>query len=143
MSDEIRVYDDGFDNDHVGDESSRAEENAYAIAFAPFASARPFEVRVFPKRHLPDFEETPLKSMEGVVRLLQSVLAKMRLYLHDPDLNFFIHTAPLKDKKRSRHYHWHIEIFPRMTTQAGFELGAGHFINPVSPESAALELRQA
>jgi len=39
------------------------------------------------------------------------------------------------------HYHWHIEIFPRLTKVAGFEWGTGCFINPFLPETAAAHLR--
>jgi UDPglucose--hexose-1-phosphate uridylyltransferase len=41
------------------------------------------------------------------------------------------------------HYHWHIEIFPRLTRVAGFEWGSGFYINPVMPEEAASFLRDA
>jgi UDPglucose--hexose-1-phosphate uridylyltransferase len=40
-------------------------------------------------------------------------------------------------------YHWHIELVPRLTSIAGFEWGTGFFINPTSPEDAALFLREA
>jgi UDPglucose--hexose-1-phosphate uridylyltransferase len=35
------------------------------------------------------------------------------------------------------HYHWHMEIIPRLTRVAGFEWGTGFYINPVPPEQAA------
>jgi UDPglucose--hexose-1-phosphate uridylyltransferase len=38
-------------------------------------------------------------------------------------------------------YHWHLEIYPKLTTQAGFEIGSGIGINPVTPEDAATQLR--
>jgi UDPglucose--hexose-1-phosphate uridylyltransferase len=37
--------------------------------------------------------------------------------------------------------HWHLEVFPRTTRLAGLELGAGVYIDPVAPETAAVELR--
>ncbi|HZX14556.1 MAG TPA: hypothetical protein VFF49_09190, partial [Thermodesulfobacteriota bacterium] len=39
-------------------------------------------------------------------------------------------------------FHWHIELIPRLTTIAGFEWGAGFFINPTPPEAAADYMRQ-
>jgi UDPglucose--hexose-1-phosphate uridylyltransferase len=39
------------------------------------------------------------------------------------------------------HYHWHIEIIPRLVKVAGFEWGTGWFINPYPPEAAAEHLR--
>jgi UDPglucose--hexose-1-phosphate uridylyltransferase len=37
--------------------------------------------------------------------------------------------------------HWHIEVVPRLTVLAGIELGAGYFVNPLAPETAAEALR--
>jgi UDPglucose--hexose-1-phosphate uridylyltransferase len=38
--------------------------------------------------------------------------------------------------------HWHIEVVPRLTVLAGIELGAGYFVNPLAPETAAEALRE-
>jgi len=40
------------------------------------------------------------------------------------------------------HYHWHIEIIPRLTKMAGFEWGTGFYINPTPPEEATTYLRE-
>jgi UDPglucose--hexose-1-phosphate uridylyltransferase len=64
------------------------------------------------------------------------------LALDDPPYNYVFHTAPF-DAKELPHYHWHIEIFPRLTRVAGFEWGSGFYINPVMPEEAASFLRDA
>ena len=44
--------------------------------------------------------------------------------------------------RRTPHYHWHIEIIPRLTKVAGFEWGSGFYINPTPPEEAAGFLRE-
>jgi UDPglucose--hexose-1-phosphate uridylyltransferase len=41
------------------------------------------------------------------------------------------------------HYHWHIEIMPKLTRVAGFEWATGFHINPTPPEEAAKFLREA
>jgi len=40
-------------------------------------------------------------------------------------------------------YHWHLEICPRTSIPTGFELGSGLFVNTISPEEAAEQLRNA
>jgi UDPglucose--hexose-1-phosphate uridylyltransferase len=40
------------------------------------------------------------------------------------------------------HYHWHIEVYPKLSVWAGFEKSTGIFINTVSPEEAAESLRE-
>ena len=116
-------------------------ENEEVVAFAPFVSRNPFEVRIFPKRHLPYFEETGPKITQMVAHMLQRVLKGIEIKLGDPDYNFFIHTAPTKEKQKYPHYHWHIEIFPRFSIRAGFEFGTGIETNVIDPDSIAEMLR--
>ena len=47
----------------------------------------------------------------------------------------------MQNKENYRHYHWHIEIIPKVTVKAGFELGTGVEINVVDPDEAAKILR--
>lgn len=117
-------------------------QNQGAIAFAPFVSKEPFEIRIFPKKHLPYFENTLDHDLEHVVQALQKVLRKIKKNLKDADYNFFIHTAPIRDKEKYNPYHWHIEVRPKITIMAGFELGTGIEINAVDPDIAAKLLRK-
>ena len=64
-----------------------------------------------------------------------------KLALDKPAYNYIIHTAPF-DHTELPHYHWHIEVIPRLTKVAGFEWGTGFYINPVPPEHAAGFLRE-
>jgi len=114
--------------------------NASAIAFAPFASKRPFEVSIFPKQHLSHFEETKPAALAGIAEVLQSVLRRMKRYANDPDLNFFVHDAPV-DGKPYRHHHWHIEVMPSISVFGGFEYSTNVDINVVDPDEAAKILR--
>jgi UDPglucose--hexose-1-phosphate uridylyltransferase len=73
--------------------------------------------------------------------VLKTILGKLELALDDPPYNYIIHTAPF-DTKEIPHYHWHLEIIPRLTRIAGFEWGSGFYINPVLPEQAGAFLRE-
>jgi UDPglucose--hexose-1-phosphate uridylyltransferase len=117
------------------------DKNGSAIAITPFVSREPFEVRIFPRRHQPCFEKMPARELKGVVAALQSSLRRIEKYLRDPDFNFFIHTAPLKNQQRYKHYHWHIEILPKISISAGFELSTGVEIDVVDPDQAAAILK--
>ncbi len=117
------------------------EQNKGAVAATPYVSRDPFEIRLYPKSHRPYFEKTPLSELRGIVAALQSSLRRIEKYLRDPDLNFFIHTAPLKNQGLYGHYHWHIEILPKFSISAGFELGTGVDIDVVDPDAAAAILR--
>ncbi len=115
-------------------------ENEWAVAFTPYFSRVPFEVRIFPKKHFSYFEDTPQEVLLGITEALRQSLKKIKKAL-DPDYNFFIHTAPIRQKKLYTHYHWHIEILPKLSHYAGFELQTGMEINVVDPDEAAEFLR--
>ena len=115
-------------------------ENKFAIALAPYASKHPFEVSIFPKPHLSSFSETPPDVLHGISALLQLVLQQLKTRVNDPDLNFFIHGAPLDHGKYSYH-HWHVEIVPRISLYGGFEYSTEIDINVVDPDVAAAILR--
>jgi UDPglucose--hexose-1-phosphate uridylyltransferase len=116
-------------------------ENEEAIVFTPFVSREPFEMRVFPKKHRPFFEDTPEDELRLIVQALHKALALFEKRFKNVDYNFFIHTAPIKDKKKYDHYHWHIEVQPKMSIPAGFELGTGIEITVVDPDEAAAFIR--
>lgn len=117
-------------------------KNNAAVAVAPFVSREPFQIKIFPRKHQPYFEKTSIADMKHIVSALQIVLKKIEKNLQDPDFNMFIHTSPLKNQARYKHYHWHIEIIPKISTMAGFELGTGVDINVVDPDAAAAILRK-
>jgi UDPglucose--hexose-1-phosphate uridylyltransferase len=115
-------------------------ESAHAIAIAPYASKRPFEVSILPKKHWPSFRETSSAALRDIALTLQSAMRSVKKNLNDPDLNFFVHDTPL-DHKDYRHHHWHIEVMPRVSVDAGFEFSTGIEINIVDPDHAAAILR--
>ncbi len=117
-------------------------ENDDFIAFVPFAARFPFETWILPKVHDSDFEDVQKHEVVNLTRLLQMVLRRMKDVLDNPPYNFIILNSPLRESKLA-HYHWHLEIMPKLTKVAGFEWGSGFYINPTPPEEAAKFLREA
>jgi UDPglucose--hexose-1-phosphate uridylyltransferase len=111
------------------------------VSFAPFASRFPFETWILPKSHNSHYENIQKNEVEELGTLLKTILMKLEVALDRPAYNYIIHTSPF-DARELPHYHWHIEIIPRLTRVAGFEWGTGFYINPVSPEDAAQYLRE-
>ena len=110
------------------------------LVFCPFASRCPFETWILPKRQGSHFENIAAPMIETLARVLKSVLRQLECALDDPPYNYFIHSAPL-NRPELPYYLWHMELLPRITHVAGFELGTGCFINPILPEQAATILR--
>lgn len=116
-------------------------ENKHFVALAPFASRVAFEIRIYPVEHHAYFERTTDEEKTSLAEAFKVSMEKLYKALNDPPYNFFIHTAP-SDGRNYDHYHWHLEILPKTSTWAGFELGAGIEISTIEPEKAAEYLRQ-
>jgi UDPglucose--hexose-1-phosphate uridylyltransferase len=115
-------------------------ENKECVAYCPFSSRASFEVWIVPKKHKPYFERMTAAEKVAVSEALRVALSKIYKALNNPAYNFYIHTSPC-DGKDYPHYHWHIEILPRTSTWAGFELSTGIEVSTIQPEVAAEYLR--
>jgi UDPglucose--hexose-1-phosphate uridylyltransferase len=106
------------------------------VAIVPYAARFAFETWVVPARHSSHFEDTTDAELDAFSDTILTVLGRLERLLGTPPYNFVIHTSPLHDGPLE-HYHWHLEIMPRVAQTAGFEWGSGFYINPVLPEEAA------
>jgi UDPglucose--hexose-1-phosphate uridylyltransferase len=107
-----------------------------AALICPWASRSPYELRIVPRAESASFaEDTGGAAMLGrAMRLLAECLGGA------PDLNLWVRTAP---RGVDEAFRWHIDVAPRMSVKAGFELGTGVDINTYPPERAAADLREA
>jgi UDPglucose--hexose-1-phosphate uridylyltransferase len=110
------------------------------VVFHPFASRSPFETFILPKQHRPSFGQVPQAELTELARVLRSTLFGTYQRLGNPDFNYVIHSVPT-DEEESRYYMWHVQIVPRLTTMAGFEMGSGMYINIALPEETAAFMR--
>ncbi|HVH62717.1 MAG TPA: galactose-1-phosphate uridylyltransferase, partial [Candidatus Dormibacteraeota bacterium] len=119
------------------------------VAFVPGAARWPYEVHLYPRRHV-----ASLTSLDAHDRL---ALAKALLQITGTYDRFFgfstpyvmaMHQAPT-DGREWPEAHLHVEFYPphrrpdRLKLLAGVELGAGMFVNDTRPEETAAQLRRA
>jgi UDPglucose--hexose-1-phosphate uridylyltransferase len=116
-------------------------ENAYFTVFAPYASVHPMEFWIAPKRHAPNFLDLTAQETEAFAKTLKTSLKALKDLVNDPPYNYGFHLAI--DKAAEDYYHWHLEVYPKLTMWAGFEKSTGMYINTVQPETAAAELKNA
>ncbi len=116
-------------------------ENDDFLVFCPFAARANFEMWIMPKKHKPYFERITEKEKLTGGEALQKAIEKLDKGLNSPDFNFYLHTSPC-DGKDYPHFHWHIEILPRLNIWAGFEISTGIEIVTISPEDAAEYLKE-
>ena len=115
-------------------------ENEYAMVVCPFWSSSPYELLIMPKDHNQHLTDSHDDALTGVGVAIRDALAHLVSSLGDIAFNLVFHTAP---SHHAGMYHWHVHLFPKLTTTAGFERGTGVMINIISPEQAADTLRHA
>lgn len=116
-------------------------QNRHVVVLAPFASRHPFELWLLPRRHAAGLERCEDEELEPLADALKVALDKLGRALEGPPYNMVLHSAPF-ELEGAVHYHWHIELLPKLGKQAGFEIASGFHINPTSPEEAARHLRE-
>lgn len=110
------------------------------VAFAPYASMLAHQVRILPLARRASFAHVPFEELTPLARLLPEVLRRLDAALGEPDFNIAITSAP-RAEADAPFFSWHLDVFPRTATEAGFELGSGMRINTALPESVAAMLR--
>ena len=115
-------------------------ESEHFVALIPYAAYSPFHLWLIPKAHRSSFLAVPTDELADLGRTVRDVLRRIYYGLGDPDYNYVIRSAPLRDA-HSPHQHWYVAIVPRVSQAAGFELGSGMFINSALPETSAAFLR--
>ncbi|MCC7519667.1 MAG: DUF4921 family protein [Verrucomicrobiae bacterium] len=123
-------------------------QNGAFVAFCPYAARFPFEICVMPRRQCADFYRIGDQELLPFADALKACLLRLRVGLDRPQYNVILHTAPARHPKRDywstldQDFRWHLEITPRLTQIAGFEMGTGFYVNPVMPEEAAQFLKE-
>jgi len=117
-------------------------ENEHFITLAPYAPRFPFEMWILPRVHGSSFENNQSSMYSSLAHITKDTLMRLDAVLDRPAFNLMIHTSPIGEEIND-HYHWHIEIIPKLTKVAGFEWGTGFYINPTPPEESARFLREA
>jgi UDPglucose--hexose-1-phosphate uridylyltransferase len=105
-----------------------------AALVCPWASRSPFELRVIPRRAAAGFAE----DTAGAAMIHTALRLLAKTFDRPPELNLWVRTAP----RGTEHFHWHVDIAPRLSIKASFEFATGVDINTYPPERAAADLRE-
>ena len=111
-----------------------------AVTWCPEASWSPFLVRCALPAAGPRFDLADDDETATIALAVREAVASIQRVLGDLAYNVVVNTAPRGD---SRPFHWWVDVVPRLTVLAGFELGTGMFVNVVPPEAAAGALLDA
>ncbi len=119
------------------------------IAFVPRAARWPYELHVYPRRHVASIADLDDSERRDLAKALLSVTATYdRHFGFSTPYVMAMHQAPT-DGREWPQAHLHFEFYPphrrgdRLKYLAGVELGAGTFVNDTRPEDTAAQLRRA
>jgi len=110
-------------------------ENFFVLA--PFASIFPAETWIVAKKHVETMDQLRKNELMELAEILKRTLKTIKKIFPGVPYNLVIHQSA----KGSR-LHLHIEIYPRLSIHAGFELGNNMYINVLPPEVYAKEFRR-
>ncbi len=117
-------------------------ENEEFIAFCPFASRSPYHISILPKKHISSILDIDKHTRYLFSSMVYDVFAKIQKVLGMPAFNYVLSTLPknIADKYGDT-IHFSLNILPKLSKLAGFEIGSSVYINSVLPEHAAQALR--
>jgi len=115
-------------------------KNDHFVALSPYASEVPYQVHIYPINHSLPFDGMKESELNAFCDCYQKVFNAIYVYLHNPDFNVVFMNAP-HHLEQTHYWHWHVNILPKLSDTAGFELGTRVGINVVAPEDAAKNLR--
>ncbi|HEY0139822.1 MAG TPA: DUF4931 domain-containing protein [Thermoanaerobaculia bacterium] len=111
-------------DDAAGEVIGESESFAW---LAPYGSSMPYQQWLVPREH---HNEMSGAAAGELAAWLQRSAAKMRELA--PAFNWAFVNFP-----RHQRAHWYVDLFPRLTAIAGFELGTGTFVEIIDPAAAA------
>ena len=115
-------------------------KDAESVIFAPYASISPMEFWIMPKKHAANILSLSDPEVTALAKTLKASLKALKDLVNDPPYNYGFHIAVNGDAEDF--YHWHLEVYPKLSIWAGFEISTGTYINTVTPETAAESLRE-
>jgi UDPglucose--hexose-1-phosphate uridylyltransferase len=127
----------------------RLFDGAGMLAFVPRAARWPYEVHLYPRRHVASVADLDDGERWQLADALLRVSRNFdRHFGFSAPYVMAVHQAPT-DGRSWPEAHLHFEFYPphrrsdRLKQLAGVEIGVGTYVNDTKPEATAAELRQA
>jgi UDPglucose--hexose-1-phosphate uridylyltransferase len=134
----VQILVDRFSKDRLEADLDYIVSDGTATVWCPRASITPFAVRCTIRNTGGRFEKIKDQDVRSLAIALRDTVCKLQSVLGDIAYNIVFETAP---RDLETKFQWWVDIRPRLTVMAGFELGTGIWINIVDPPAAAATLR--
>jgi UDPglucose--hexose-1-phosphate uridylyltransferase len=124
--------------------------NEHWTAFVPAAARWPYEILLFPARRVPDLPALGEAARVAFCNIYPDLLRRLDALFGMP-LPYIAawHQAPAGDESARREFALHLQVFSirrapgKLKYLAGTESGMGVWVNDITPEEAAVRLREA
>lgn len=132
--------------DELADSARVVHETEHWVAFVPTAARWPVEVHLYPRRHVPDLPALTSPERDDLAGAYRHLLRTLD-GLYDAPLPYIAawHQAPTRVDRELAYLHLELFSVKRAATKlkylAGSESGMGVWINDVTPEQIATQLR--
>lgn len=107
------------------------------VVVCPFVSTWPYQATIVPRRHFSEVSEMLDDEMLNLAKVIKKLFHGYSKLFDDPPYNIMYHNFPGSD-----FWHFHIHVYPRLVTHAGFEF-FGLNVVITSPEDASQSLKEA
>lgn len=116
-------------------------DDGVTVVHSPWAAPVPYFMRVSPRRCMDTIVDATAEERASFGAALVAAARAIRGLFGDAAFNVIVHDSPYSAQRAGLPFHWHAEILPRASEQAGFEWGSGIYLNVVDPDAAAASLR--
>jgi UDPglucose--hexose-1-phosphate uridylyltransferase len=124
-------------NADAADASLVVSRVGQVVTWCPYASAHPYQLRIAHHDAGARFDLADDAVADAVAMASRDALVLLRTALGDAPYNVIVYSAP-RDREP---FHWYVEVVPRVSVPAGFELATEILVNTVPPDQAAELLR--
>ena len=123
----------------AADREFRVRSGTSVALFVPSVPRFGFEIWIAPTRHENRFEDTTGETVRETAAMMRAAIDALVTGTIARSWNWGVITAPFHEDAGG--FHWYIELLPRTSALAGFELQTGCFINVVTPEESLTRYR--
>lgn len=116
-------------------------DDGVTVVHSPWAAPVPYFMRIAPRTCAETLADSTPEQRASLGRALVAAAGAISGLFGDAAFNLVVHDAPYSAQHAGLPYHWHVEVVPRVSEQAGFEWGSGVYLNVVDPDDAAARLR--
>jgi UDPglucose--hexose-1-phosphate uridylyltransferase len=121
-------------------------ESGGLVALVPPAARQPYETWIVSAAAEPHVHSAADGQVAALADLTRELAARFERLAPGCQFNWWLHQAPFRTADEDpaiEHWHWHLEVLPRLAELAGFEIGTGCHITTLAPAEAAHRLRAA